>query len=342
MGNYNPATSSYSAKNIETIPADNLKLGSYAQANGCYYVGPTTITLSVVGGVGKMKVLSPESATVPPSLTDHCHQYQHLPHRRDDGRQPSRQRRPLRGPEPRDQPDHLRGQSLRRLPGRLRQGRGTCTYDTQTKATCPGCYEGQTSFPDDEGDVFVQGSLSGHLTISANNDVVVDGPIKYADCGSWAGTPQESLCNYNSATGTTPNDVLGLIAYNYVEISRPVDSNGNVLASCNNATPVMTDPLTGPTAPLCDPATSSGSPQGAGLTIDASILGLQQSFAVNNYSASGGGGGPSVEGTLTVYGSIQQNSRGPSAPSAMGASRRATPRTTTSTPAWPSTPRRTT
>jgi len=191
-------------------------------------------------------------------------------------------------------------------------GGGTCTFDTQTQATCPGCYQGQTSSPDTEGDVFVQGSLSGHLTISANNDVVVDGPITYADCTSWAGTAHESLCNYNSATGTTPNDVLGLIAYNYVEISRPVDSNGNVLASCNNATPVMTDPLTGPTAPLCDPATSSGSPQGAGLTVDASILGLQQSFAVNNWSASGPrfGGGPSVEGTLTIYGSIQQNSRG--------------------------------
>ena len=310
MGNYNPATSSHSAKNLETIPSDNLKLGSYAQANGCYYVGPTTITLSVVGGVGKMKVLSPESAT-DASLdlstnTNTCPTngttVANLPANgvvyvdQNPSTNPT-----IAGVNPFDGYQASCG-------GR---GGGTCTFDTQTQATCPGCYQGQTSSPDTEGDVFVQGSLSGHLTISANNDVVVDGPITYADCTSWAGTAHESLCNYNSATGTTPNDVLGLIAYNYVEISRPVDSNGNVLASCNNATPVMTDPLTGPTAPLCDPATSSGSPQGAGLTIDASILGLQQSFAVNNYSASGArGGGPSVEGTLTIYGSIQQNSRG--------------------------------
>ena len=42
-----------------------------------------------------------------------------------------------------------------------------------------------------------------------------------------------------------------------------------------------------------------------GLTIDASLLALQQSFIVNNY----GDGG--YDGQLTVYGSIQQDARGP-------------------------------
>jgi hypothetical protein len=308
MGNYNPATSSHSQKNLETIPADNLKLGSYAQANGCYYVGPTTVTLTG----STMKVLSPETATAAAhgvtlfgaGNTNTCP---------TNGSSASL---PANGviyvdQNPSTNPTIAGVNPFDGYQASCGGGGGTCTFDTQTQATCPGCYQGQTSVPDTEGDVFVQGSLSGHLTVSANNDVVVDGPIKYADCASWAGTPHESLCNYNSATGATPNDVLGLIAQNYVEISRPVDNNGNVLASCNNATPVLTDPLTGPTAPLCDPATPSGSPQGAGLTVDATILGLQQSFGVNNWFASGThGGGPSVEGTLTIYGSIQQNSRG--------------------------------
>ncbi len=301
MGNYNAALSSHSAKNIETIPPDNLKLGSYAQANGCYYVGPTTITLTG----STMKVLSPESATDA-----------NLDLSTDTSTCPTNGTTsaplPANGviyvdQNPASNPTIAGVNPFDGYQAACGGGRGTCTYDTQTQATCPGCYEGQTSSPDTEGDVFVQGSLSGHLTVSANNDVVIDGPIKYADCLSWKGTAHESLCNYNSATGATPNDVLGLIAYNFVEISRPVDSNGNVLASCNNAVPVLTDPLTASTAPLCDPATSSGSPKSggsAGLTVDGSILALQQSFAVNNHGASG------VEGSLTIYGSIQQNSRG--------------------------------
>jgi len=298
MGNYNASLSSHGAKNLETIPSDNLKLGSYAQANGCYYVGPTTITLTG----STMKVLSPESATDA-----------NLDLSTDTSTCPTNGTTSASLPangviyvdqNPNSNPTIAGVNPFDGYQAACGFGHGTCTYDTQTQATCPGCYEGQTSSPDTEGDVFVQGSLSGHLTISANNDIVIDGPIKYADCTSWTGTAQDSICNYNSATGATPNDVLGLIAYNYVEISRPVDSSGNVLASCNNATPVLTDPLTAATAPLCDPATSTGSPRGAGLTVDASILALQQSFASNNHAASG------VEGDLTIYGSIQQNARG--------------------------------
>ncbi len=50
----------------------------------------------------------------------------------------------------------------------------------------------------------------------------------------------------------------------------------------------------------CDP--SNG---GNGITIDAAILALNQSFVVNNYGDAG------TEGNLTVYGSIQQYARGP-------------------------------
>jgi len=53
------------------------------------------------------------------------------------------------------------------------------------------------------------------------------------------------------------------------------------------------------------PSTSTGAPGNIqGLTIDATILALNDSFGVNNYSQSNN------EGQLTVYGSIQQNARG--------------------------------
>ena len=62
--------------------------------------------------------------------------------------------------------------------------------------------------------------------------------------------------------------------------------------------------------PLCDPSTSTGDPTGQaqGLTVDATILALNQSFVVNNYAIQNSGPGL---GTLYVYGSIQQDARGP-------------------------------
>ena len=91
---------------------------------------------------------------------------------------------------------HLRLQSLRRE-GLVLQRTNPCSQS----------YYGQTNTPDKEGDAFVSGNLSGHLTIGANNDVVIDGPITYADCTSWAGTAHESACAYNNASPapTTPS-----------------------------------------------------------------------------------------------------------------------------------------
>ncbi len=144
--------------------------------------------------------------------------------------------------------------------------------------------------------------------------MIIDGALTYADC-TWGPSPfstttaSQSNCNYNDATSTSAtNDVLGLIAYNYVEVSHPVDgpgSGGNILATCSSSNPIK--------APLCDPSTSGGNPAGGyGLVIDASLLGLQQSFIVNNYGIANAniGNSTSDEGTLTVYGSIQQDARG--------------------------------
>ena len=173
----------------------------------------------------------------------------------------------------------------------------TVSYGPNAQTTaggCAGCYYGETSTPDAEGDAFVNGNLSGELTIGTSNNIVIDGNLTYADCsGRWttgqsgSAAISQGLCAYQ-ATGK--NDSLGLIANAYVEVNHPVATpTGPVLSSC----------ATAPGA-LCD--ASNGS---TGLTIDAAILALTQSFVVNNYKVG------SAEGPLTLYGSIQQNARGP-------------------------------
>jgi hypothetical protein len=69
-----------------------------------------------------------------------------------------------------------------------------------------------------------------------------------------------------------------------------------VLPACGPGGGVLCDPSTS------DPACTSGS---SGLTVDAAVLALNQSFVVNN-SIDG-----EPEGCLTVYGSIDQYARGP-------------------------------
>ncbi len=285
---YNAAQSSFAAKNFEPIPTDNRQLGNFAEQNGCYYTGPTTIILN---SNGTMTVTSKGTSTYPNPTTVAAN----LKFASDTSTCPTNGTAalPTNGVifvdqggsnQSGDNPFDGNGQTCP-----VRFGQNPCTQ-TQPGG-CGGCYYGQTGSPDNEGDAFVAGSLSGQLTIAANNDVIIQGPITYADC-AWSGTPHQSACNYNNAiTGT--NDTLGLIAYNYVEVSRPQDGNGNILKNCGQGGALA--------APLCDPATANG----GGLTIDASLLGLQQSFIVNNYNTGG------TEGQLTVYGSIQQNSRGP-------------------------------
>ena len=58
----------------------------------------------------------------------------------------------------------------------------------QTLPSCSGCYDGQSASPDEEGDAFVQGHLSGLLTVGTDNDIVIDGNLTYDNCVAWAAT----------------------------------------------------------------------------------------------------------------------------------------------------------
>lgn len=139
--------------------------------------------------------------------------------------------------------------------------------------------------------------ISGQLTVGSSANIVVTGIIGYTHCGGTFASTKTDPCRYHFAgkattktptnpTVTEPNDVLGLIANDYVEVNRPV---GTSIAGCTAA-------VTGkPGAAVCEPGP---------LTIDAAILALQHSFAVNNFTVAG-----SI-GTLTVYGTIDQKWRG--------------------------------
>ena len=164
--------------------------------------------------------------------------------------------------------------------------------NAQTIPSCNACYYGATSSPDIEGDAFVQGNLSGQVTVGTANDVIITGNLTYADCQWTTGqsglsTPSLGFCPYNTSS---TNDALGLIANAYVDVNHPiVPGSTTLLPACTSVGQV-----------ICDPSNGT-----SGLTIDAAVLALTQSFVVDNYQD-----GPS-QGNLYNYGSIQQFARGP-------------------------------
>jgi hypothetical protein len=115
-----------------------------------------------------------------------------------------------------------------------------------------------------DGDAFVSGVLKGQLTIASAHNIDIVANITYQG-------------------GVAGNDLLGLVANNYVEIFHPVSCNDDI-SSCN------LNRKTGSTF---------ANPQ-----IYAAILSVQHSFRVQNY-ASG-----SPLGNLTIIGAIAQQYRG--------------------------------
>ena len=172
-----------------------------------------------------------------------------------------------------------------------------------------------------------KGPVTGQLTIAAANDVVVTGTIEYANCGAGFKSTVSHPCQFNTST-TPPNDSLGLIAENYVLVNHPIKSVCNeervgneyedickVPKASPNATPATKctkTQLGKPTAALCSPVAVA---TGSTLTIDGALLALNHSFTVDNEgletrTRGGSFGVGTLDGTLKVYGSIDQKWRG--------------------------------
>jgi len=125
-----------------------------------------------------------------------------------------------------------------------------------------------------DGDVFIQGQLSGQLTVSAENNIFITGDL-----------------TYDSFTGTT---VLGLIANNFVLVNHPVDGNNNTV--------VGTETFYGSTkfSVPADYGTAAcnGGSTNCTVTIDAAILTLLHSFGTSNFSVGGVLGNIDLDGSL--------------------------------------------
>jgi hypothetical protein len=122
-----------------------------------------------------------------------------------------------------------------------------------------------TSYNRCAGDVYVEGTLDGRLTIAAENNVIISNDIRYAGGRSAAN-----------------DDMLGLVANNFVEIMHPVNSSGQ------------------------DIHYLPGSRRFADPWIDAAILSVEHSFRVQNYNR-----GSAFSAPIDVYGTIAQLYRGP-------------------------------
>ncbi len=331
----------------EPLPTANSELATLAQDGGCYYTGPTTITFGTTGTApdltGTMTVSSPDTASVVDSSSSSptykqsvskygLHTYDGkdygcpvsgtspLPPNGvlyvDSGGAGTAGSNPFDGQEQTSQQCVSYSWSWSTGPTCSQWQTVTQLTGVQTLPTCKGCYYGQTSSPDTEGDAFVSGPFAGQLTIGAANNIIVDGNITYQDC-TFATSPiasGASTCKYNASNQT--NDTLGLIAQDYLEVDNPVtgtpSSGGQLLPACGTSgalAPPLCNPSNTASMPAADGATAPSS-YPYGLTIDATLLALQDSFVVNNYELSGGSSSYGL-GTLNVYGSIQQNARGP-------------------------------
>jgi Tfp pilus assembly protein PilX len=123
------------------------------------------------------------------------------------------------------------------------------------------------------GNVYVSGTYNTKsLTIAASHDIIINGNILTTPVDG-AGKP-------------TGNYLLGLIANNFVRVYHPMSGTRASDGSCNNLSNV----------------TGSGLPI---TTIYAAILAVNHSFIVDNYDCG------AQLGTLTVWGAIAQNYRGP-------------------------------
>jgi hypothetical protein len=246
---------------VEPLPNDDSTLDTVAAQGGCVYEGPTTITLSGAN----MLVTSPDTPIGPP----------------------------VNAPGGSTSNDHI-NDPANRNPCMPASSGGSVPFPTNGVVFVENCLIGNApcaaagaynplaglnetgASGRTVGDAIVQGTLTGPLTIGAQNNVVIDGNICYTSTGNCASAPV-----------SPSTDVLGLIAYNYVEVSHPL-SGGNNASTCgaNGA----------PAPPACDLSNPK---------IDAAILALNHSFLVNGY----GSGSPL--GTLTINGTVAEDWRGP-------------------------------
>ncbi len=181
-------------KNLATLtmPPSNSALKSEVGANkhGCLYTGPTRVRLN---SNGTMTVNSPFSKST----------------NGDSGACPKNGT----GPLPVGGVIYVQNVPSTSSDANYTNG---CPYNVSGRTHPLGMpiANDQTTYGCRNGDVFLEGTLKGQLTVAAENNVVVTWHVQYQ--GGLSGT-----------------DLLGLVANNFVEIYHPVNCASGTAAACN-------------------------------------------------------------------------------------------------------------
>jgi Tfp pilus assembly protein PilX len=231
-----------------SMPPSNsaIKAETTTTAGGCLYTGPTRIKLL---SSGKMTVKSPFSKQTNNSCPTNGTTQGSLPRNGVIYVQ--------NVPATSSDPNYTNG----------------CPYNVNSRTHPLGLpiANDNTIYGCRNGDVFIEGTLKGQLTVAADNNIDI----------TWNLT-------YNSGTGGT--DLLGLVANNYIEIWHPVQCTSGSNSSCN--------------LDANFPGETARNAEFDDATVQAAILAVNHSFRVQNYNL----GAPL--GTLTVNGAIAQRYRG--------------------------------
>jgi hypothetical protein len=230
-----------------SMPPSNaaLKSETTTSAGGCLYTGPTRIRLL---SSGQMTVKSPFSK----QTNNSC---------------------PTNGTGNKPSNGVIFVQNVPSTSGNPNYTNG-CPYNVNSRKHPLGLpiANDKTTYGCRNGDVFIEGTLKGQLTVASENNIDITWDLKYQG-------------------GTAGTDLMGLIANNYIEIWHPVSCTSGSSSSCN-----LDADFPGETArnsEFDDP------------TVQAAILAVNHSFRVQNHNR----GAPL--GTLTINGAIAQRYRGP-------------------------------
>jgi hypothetical protein len=158
------------------------------------------------------------------------------------------------------------------------------TYDGTNKQASY-TQDANTAYTDQHcgrGNMFIEGTLKGRVTVAAQNSIVITNDMLLAG-------------------GLTGSDLLGLVASNSVEIYHPVLNKYDCVTAKKSTSCAGTTYTYGPPTSTTYPRDVAGK----GFKVYASIQTLQHSFFVQSYDQHAMG-----LGKLTVVGSIAQKWRG--------------------------------
>jgi hypothetical protein len=244
-----------------TMPPSNAGIKADADqtqgGTGCLFTGPTSITLN---SAGTMTVVSP--FTKWPATPNNCQPGSNIP-------LPSNgviyvQNVPSTASDPNYTAGCITATQINNSPTVVNHPLG---YPQRYDITTYGCRN---------GDVFLQGTLNGRLTIAAENNIDIIGNVTYQG-------------------GTGGDDLLGLIANNYIEIYHPVGSS-SAPSSCRSGSAYNS--YYNLELFSCSSTTFSNP------TVQAAILSVNHSFRVQNYDKG------ALMGNITINGAIAQRYRG--------------------------------